>query len=49
MVKIYTKGDVFVDFSLKNANETVKCRNCGAKIFYSVRKKDKVEKDVSRD
>lgn len=39
MVKIYTKGDVIVDFSIKNAVETAKCRNCGAKILYSVKAK----------
>lgn len=38
MLKIYTKGDVVVDFSIKNANETAKCRNCGAKILYSIKK-----------
>ena len=43
MVKIYTIGDenkAIVDFSLKKATQTVKCRNCGAKISYSVIKKE---------
>lgn len=40
MLKIYTIGDSnknIVDLSLKNANETAKCRNCGKEIRYSVR------------
>jgi transcription elongation factor Elf1 len=45
MLKIYTKGETIVDFLLENANETAKCRNCGAKISYSVRKVSKGEKD----
>ena len=40
MLKIYTKGDVIVDFSIENAVETVKCRNCGAKILYSIKAKE---------
>lgn len=46
MIKIYTIGDkhkAIVDFSLKNANETTICRNCGKKISYSVTKNDKGE------
>lgn len=38
MLKIYTKGNAIVDFSIENATETAKCRNCGAKISYSVTK-----------
>ena len=48
MVKVYTIGDESkstVDFSLKNATETVKCRNCGARIAYSVNKNTKGEQD----
>ena len=48
MVKIYTIGDeskAIVDFSLKSATQTVKCRNCGAKISYSVTKKGEGEQD----
>ena len=41
MVKIYTIKNSVVDFSLHNATETAKCRNCGAKILYSVRAKEK--------
>lgn len=40
MIKIYTKGDVVVDFSVERAVETAKCRNCGAKILYSIRAKE---------
>lgn len=40
MLKIYTKGDVIVDFSIDKAVETAKCRNCGAKILYSIRAKE---------
>ena len=48
MIKIYTIGDkdkTIVDFSLKRANETAKCRNCGQKIAYSVAKKEKGEQN----
>lgn len=48
MIKIYTIGDkskAIVDFSLKNANETTICRNCGKKISYSVRKTDEGEQN----
>lgn len=48
MIKIYTIGDktkTIVDFSIKKANETVKCRNCGQKIAYSVEKITKGEQD----
>ena len=48
MIKVYTIGDkerAIVDFSLKNANETTKCRNCGAKISYSVKKIGKGEQN----
>lgn len=38
MLKIYTRGKTVVSFSLEEANETAKCRNCGQKIAYSVRK-----------
>lgn len=38
MLKIYTRGKAVVSFSLKEANETAKCRNCGQKIAYSVKK-----------
>lgn len=38
MVKIYTRGHSVVSFLLKDATETAKCRNCGKKIAYSVRK-----------
>lgn len=38
MLKIYTRGDAVVSFSLSEANETAKCRNCGQKIAYSVKK-----------
>lgn len=38
MLKIYTKGETVVSFSLEEANETAKCRNCGRKIAYSVEK-----------
>lgn len=41
MVKIYTRGKTVVSFSLSDANETAKCRNCGQKIAYSVNKIDK--------
>ena len=44
MVKIYTLGDsskIMVDFSLSNATETAKCRNCGKEIKYSLKKVDK--------
>ena len=41
MVKIYTRGKTVVSFSLSDANETAKCRNCGQKIAYSVKKIDK--------
>lgn len=41
MVKIYTRGKTVVSFSLDEANETAKCRNCGQKIAYSVKKIDK--------
>lgn len=41
MVKIYTRGKTVVSFSLGDANETAKCRNCGQKIAYSVKKIDK--------
>lgn len=41
MIKIYTRGDTVVSFSLKDATETAKCRNCGQKIAYSVKKMDK--------
>lgn len=40
MLKIYTKGDVIVDFSIDKAVETAKCRNCGAKILYSIKAKE---------
>ena len=36
MLKIYTRGKTVVSFSLQEANETAKCRNCGQKIAYSV-------------
>jgi transcription elongation factor Elf1 len=45
MLKIYTKGDTVVDFSIEKANETAKCRNCGAKISYSVKKISKGEEN----
>lgn len=48
MVKIYTIGNeerAEVDFSIKNANETTICRNCGKKIAYSVTKKVKGEQN----
>lgn len=41
MIKIYTIGNeerTTVSFLLKNATETTICRNCGAKISYSVEK-----------
>lgn len=38
MLKIYTRGEAVVSFSLSEANETAKCRNCGQKIAYSVKK-----------
>ena len=40
MLKIYTRGKTVVSFSLIDANETAKCRNCGQKIAYSVQKID---------
>lgn len=43
MLKIYTRGNSVVSFSLEEANETAKCRNCGQKIAYSVKK---IEKEV---
>jgi hypothetical protein len=44
MLKIYTKGETVVSFLLQDANETVKCRNCGKKIAYSVEKLSKGDK-----
>ena len=44
MLKIYTRGEAVVSFSLQEANETAKCRNCGQKIAYSVKKKEKEDK-----
>lgn len=44
MLKIYTIGDekkYKIDFSIKNATETVRCRNCNKKIAYSVVRLDK--------
>lgn len=41
MLKIYTRGKTVVSFSLNEANETAKCRNCGKKIAYSVKKLEK--------
>lgn len=38
MLKIYTRGKTVVSFSLLDANETARCRNCGQKIAYSVTK-----------
>mgnify|MGYP003295535267 CR=1 FL=1 len=38
MLKIYTRGNAIVSFLLEDANETAKCRNCGQKIAYSVKK-----------
>ena len=41
MLKIYTIGDSkknIVDFSLENATQTAKCRNCGKEIKFSVKK-----------
>ena len=38
MLKIYTRGKTDVSFSLREANETAKCRNCGQKIAYSIKK-----------
>lgn len=38
MLKIYTRGEAVVSFLLEEANETAKCRNCGQKIAYSVKK-----------
>ena len=48
MVKIYTRGHSVVSFLIKDATETVKCRNCGKKIAYSVKKVD-MEVDNGRD
>ena len=41
MLKIYTRGKTVVSFDLEKANETAKCRNCGQKIAYSVKKLEK--------
>jgi transcription elongation factor Elf1 len=43
MLKIYTRGKTVVSFLLEEANETAKCRNCGQKIAYSVKKIKEVE------
>ena len=48
MIKVYTIGDktkTIVDFSIKNATETVRCRNCGKRVGYSVKKITEGEKD----
>lgn len=48
MLKIYTIGGEersTIDFSLENATETAICKNCGKKISYSVRKKEKGEQN----
>lgn len=44
MLKIYTLGDsskIEVDFSIGNALETAKCRNCGKEIRYSLKRVNK--------
>lgn len=48
MIKLHTIGGSYrniVDLSLENATETVKCRNCGKKVKYSVRKIEKGEQN----
>ena len=43
MLKIYTRGKTVVSFLLEDATETAKCRNCGQKIAYSVKKVKEVK------
>jgi Zn finger protein HypA/HybF involved in hydrogenase expression len=48
MLKIYTLGDsskIEVDFSISNALETAKCRNCNKEVKYSLKRVKKGEKN----